>query len=710
MIRMGVIGLLAALCCVQAIGAENDHPVEARLLADVSAVLPGDALRLGISLRMDEGWHTYWAFSGDAGMPTQVDWDLPEGWSAGPLQWPLPQKYTEEGDLVVYGYADEVLLISAVQAPRGAVLGDTLRLAADVSWLVCRELCIPGGARVQLNLPVGRGQTVHDALFERYAAEVPAALSPSVEVRYRVRGSATERRVELNVQSAESLDSGRLDFYPLDAQDIAFRTRSPAAGRLELVIQPYGEEPIEALDGVLVYALEGEEQRRSGRLALDLSSFIEDAEESLLERSFSASSPSNSAPLWIYLLMALGGGLILNLMPCVLPVISLKVLSLVGQAGQQQRRVRMLGLAFSAGIVASFLVLALLVIALKGGGEQIGWGFQFQYPAFVAAMAALIFALGLSLFGVYAISLPASSSGFDEGEGLAASFFNGVLATVLATPCTAPLLGTAVGFAFAQPAGTVIAIFLGCGVGMALPYAILAAVPAWTRFLPRPGVWMERFKQAMGFPLMATVLWLLWVLGKQVGPEGVIWTGAFLLGIALACWIVGQWVRLEDSPRRRRTVWAIALLIVLVAYGAFLHPLLTRADTTRALPQAAVSLEWIDFSPAEVERRVGAGQTVFIDFTAEWCWTCKVNERAVLMRDEVRSRFEADNVALIKADWTRRNPQITQLLSAFGRSGVPLYVIFPGGNIDEPIVLPELITQEIVADALVRARALRKTP
>lgn len=706
---MGVIGVLAALCWVSAVGAEDAHPVEARLRADVSAVQPGDVLRLGVELRMEEGWHTYWAFSGDAGMPTQVDWDLPEGWRAGPLQWPLPKKYTEEGELVVYGYADEVLLVSAVQVAPDAVPGDTLRVAAGVSWLVCRQVCIPGDARVQLDLPVGRGQAVNGALFERYGAQVPAELSPSVQVGYRVRGRGLERRVELSVQSAEPLRPGSLDYYPLNAEGAAFRTRSLAADRLELLMQPYGDEPIGALDGVLVYALEGEDERRAGCLALDLSSYVEDVEEGLLERSFGSSTGAR-ASLWIYLLMALGGGLILNLMPCVLPVISLKILSIVGQAGQRQQRVRLLGLAFAAGIVASFLVLALVVIGLKGGGEQIGWGFQFQYPGFVAAMAALIFALGLSLFGVYSISLPAGAGGFDEGEGLAASFFNGVLATVLATPCTAPLLGTAVGFAFAQSAGTIAAIFLGCGVGMALPYAVLAAAPAWTRFLPRPGAWMERFKQAMGFPLMATVLWLLWVLGKQVGAEGVVWTGAFLLGLALACWIVGQWVRLEDSAGRRRAVWAIALVVVLVAYGAFLHPLLVRVDATRALPEAAQSIDWIDFSPAEVERRVGAGQTVFIDFTAEWCWTCKVNERAVLMQDDMRLHFKEGDVALIKADWTRRNPQITQLLSAFGRSGVPLYVIFPGGNLDEPIVLPELITKEIVADALVRAKALRKAP
>ena len=426
-----------------------------------------------------------------------------------------------------------------------------------------------------------------------------------------------------------------------------------------------------------------------------------------MERDYRAASGEVGRSLWVYIAFAVLGGLILNLMPCVLPVISLKVLGFVNQAGEETKRVQQLGWAFCAGIVATFLVLALAVLLVKSSGEQIGWGFQFQYPGFVVAMSALVFALALSLFGVYEILLPGTSSlgGIGGREGLTGSFLNGVLATILATPCTAPFLGTALGFAFAQPAGVVIAVFLAIGVGMALPYVVLALKPVWIDHLPKPGSWMVRFKQLMGFLLMATVLWLLWVLGNQVGVEGVVWTGAFLLGLGLACWVWGQWGSFQHSTRSKRVARVVVLVLVVGSYAIFVHPLLA-AEQTLAEQTTASGLDWQPFSAARVEELVAGGQMVFIDFTAEWCWTCKVNEQAVLAQQVVRERFAALDVALVKADWTNRNPEITQLLRAFGRSGVPLYVIFPAGLIDQPLVLPEVITAEMVIEKLDAAFAL----
>ena len=389
-------------------------------------------------------------------------------------------------------------------------------------------------------------------------------------------------------------------------------------------------------------------------------------------------------------------------MPCVLPVISLKVLGLVAQAGEERRRTRHLGLAFAAGIVATFLVLAALVVLLKRGGEQIGWGFQFQYPGFVAAMAALVFVLGLSLFGVFSVRLPGTGAGLQAAagrQGLAGSFLNGVLATILATPCSAPFLGTALGFAFSQPGAFVWAIFAAIGAGMALPYLVLALEPSWMRFLPRPGAWMEIFKQLMGFLLMATVLWLLWVLGHQVGLEGVVWTGAFLLCAALACWILGQWVDLGSSTVRRWVARVAAAAIVAAAYAIFLRPALEQ-ERAPSDPVGEGALAWQPFSSAGLEELLDAGRHVFIDFTAEWCWTCKVNERAVLADPRVRARFAELDVALVKADWTHRDAEITRWLQSFGRSAVPLYVIFPGGGSGEPVVLPEILTTGLVLKKL----------
>lgn len=699
--------LLAAPVC-----AQEEHPVQARLLAESSALEPGAVLRLAVELQMQDGWHTYWAYSGDAGMPTEVVWDLPPSFVAEPLQWPLPHKYEEEGDLVVYGYADEVALLSSIELPASLVVGDTLRLAADVSWLVCRELCIPGGDEIELYLPVGKAQLEHGEYFARYQERIPTALPAHIELDYSARDRDGERLVKLRIQGTPPLEDGveGLDFYPLAIEDFEFRSARVAADQLELALRPYGDEVADELRGVLVYIVAGEEGRRAGEVTLDLSTATKSI--GLAQIDFNTVSPGEEEPLVFYVFLALLGGLILNLMPCVLPVISLKILSIVGQAGQERARVRALGLVFAAGVVVAFMVLALLVVLLKSGGEQVGWGFQFQHPGFVAAMAALVFALGLSLFGVYTVNLPGASGSYasaESGEGLTSSFFNGVLATILATPCTAPFLGTALGFAFAQSALLIFVIFSCIGVGMALPYVLLAIQPAWTRFLPKPGAWMERFKQGMGFLLMATVLWLLWVLGNQIGVEGVIWTGAFLLGIALACWIVGQWLTLDAGAMRRRVVWGCALAVVAGSYGVFLHPVLAAERAVRSADAQRTSegLAWIDFTPAEVERLVNSGQTVFIDFTAEWCWTCKVNERAVLMDDEVRARFAEDDVALVKADWTNSDPEITRLIRAFGRSGVPLYVIFPGGRLDAPLVLPEIIGVDLVLEKLVQAAVLR---
>ena len=372
---------------------------------------------------------------------------------------------------------------------------------------------------------------------------------------------------------------------------------------------------------------------------------------------------------------------------------------------------RQLGAAFAAGIVVSFAALAVVVIAIKAGGEQIGWGFQFQSPVFVLALTGLIFVLALSLFGLLTITLPGTRTnlgGLAESHGLTGSFFNGVLATILATPCTAPFLGSALGFAFTQPGGVILAVFVATGTGMALPYLLLAAESGWMRSIPKPGPWMEHFKQGMGFLLMATVLWLLWVLGKQLGVEAVIWTAAFLLCLALAFWIPGKWTDLRSSSRQRTWAWGAAVVIIAGGYLLFLHPLVEQErQLNSSLPAQAG--DWQSFSIQRVEELVSGGNHVFIDFTAEWCWTCKVNKRTVLDGEAVQARFEELGVQKVRADWTNRNPEITAFLRSFGRSGVPFYVIFPAGRVDHPLVLPELITTNIVLQQLDKAASLSLT-
>lgn len=716
--------LSALLLLCPALQAQPREYLQVQLLADVDRIAPGRPFLLGVRLQMAPEWHTYWEFSGDAGMPTTVEWHLPPGFEAGPLQWPAPHKYTESGDLTVYGYQDEVLLMAQVRPPATLKADTLLTFGAAVSWLVCREVCIPGDTTLNLILRPGKARPVNAQLFGLHQLRVPRPLgadSPLTWSHTALR-KGEEIQVELALRGKDAplqVGGGAPDFYPLNGEVFVFApprclaTEGNHAGtvKLQLSLKPYGAPP-PTLRGVLFYRLAGADDPFYDTVELDLTGTRQEGQApgGLLSMDFKKQEAGSSS-LGLYLLFAGLGGLLLNLMPCVLPVISLKILGLVSQSGAQPRRVRALGLAFAGGIAAAFMGLALLVIGLRAGGQQLGWGFQFQAPGFVMAMSALIFALGLSLFGVFTVQLPGLHriGAQAQGEGGMGSFLNGILATVLATPCTAPFLGTAMGFAFAQSGPVVLGIFLASGAGMALPYLVLALQPGWTRLLPRPGAWMERFEQGMGFLLMGTVLWLLWVLGKQLGMEAVIWTGAFLLGLGLACWIVGQWIDLSSSTARRWLAWGLAALLVAASYRLFLHPLLQEQHQLSTAPQTD-ELAWQEFSAERVETLVRSGRPVFIDFTAEWCWTCKVNERTVLTSEALHRKFAELDVALVKADWTSRNPQITALLQAFGRSGVPLYVIFPAGRLDHPLVLPEVITADLVIEKLDEAAALAGKP
>ena len=737
----GALLLLVLLTFGVSLSAEalslGKHPVRAELVSSAAAIRPGERVELGVLLHMDPGWHTYWKYAGAAGAPTTVAWRLPEGFEVGELRWPRPHKYDEQG-LIVYGYADETLLSAAVQQPQRMAV-DTVAVQAKVGWLVCREICIPGDTLLTLSLPVIEEgpAAANSVLFARYRALLPETWSGSepLQIAHSISaGPQGEEYVdlELTIDRGEVvLGDGSPDFYPIGGPSLdLFAQRldppgepeTPASARVDLNIEvfSYDEEKPDVLSGLVVYRPTGAPEMVYKRIDLDLASGRSARSLAAFYRAESAAR-SKAAPLHTYLLFALVGGLILNLMPCVFPVISLKVLGFVAQAREERSRARRLGFAFAAGIVATFLALAAVVVFLKSGGDQIGWGFQFQAPAFVMFLSALVFVLSLSLFGVVTIRLPGGHGalgGLADREGLSGSFCNGVLATILATPCTAPFLGTALGFAFSQDAGITIAIFATTGIGMALPYIALAIEPGWMRLLPRPGAWMERFKQLMGFLLTATVLWLLWVLGKQLGVEAVIWMASFLLALAIAVWILGQWLDLRSSPRQRVLAWAAAATLTAVAYGLFLHPLLStemlavETSSPGAAPSTdvegkAAKPEWQEFTPDAVESLVAEGRIVFIDFTAEWCWTCKVNKRAVLDSEEVLGKFAELDVALVRADWTDGNPEITRLLRAFGRSGVPLYVIFPPGRIDAAQVLPEVITSGIVIDALVEVSRMR---
>jgi thiol:disulfide interchange protein DsbD len=735
---------LLTIGCVSTAPAQSSDPqprhTHVRLIADVRGIVPGKSFTVGVLMKMDPGWHTYWKNPGDAGLATQIRWDIPEGFTADPVRWPLPHKYTDSGDVLSYGYSKENMLLVPVTAPASLAPGASITLKAKVSWLECERECVPGEAALRITLPVLIGPAVPDntELFTSYKKQVP----PPIVAQSNISLAASPGKDQVTIRLSaggdvqfETAGPGSPDFYPEETGElIPGRTAVSAGPKLIAMTVPLTiGEPVThtvTVRGTLLYTVVGGGLRTGViEIALPPESLAVGTSPgtqagSILDRNFDISRTGGGRqPLYLYVFFAFLGGLLLNVMPCVLPVIALKVFGLVKMAGDKPARIKGLGLSFAAGILASFLALALLVIILQLAGQQVGWGFQFQEPRFVIAMAAIVFAFGLSLFGVFEITLPGAvvtgisstiarrkGNGEERGSGYGASFGEGVFATVLATPCTAPFLGSALGFAFAQPWWVILLIFTCVATGMALPYVVLTARPAWIRFLPRPGAWMVSAQQFMGFLMMATLLWLLYILGKQMGMEAVIWTGAFLLSVGLACWLIGKFATLTAS---RRAYWLTWIMAVLLVIGGYLLFLVSALDINTAIavessgspaPTAGDGIEWKQFSLAGLQEDIKGARPVFLDFTAEWCLTCKVNEKTVLDTKEVIGKFHALNVLPVRADWTNRNPDITKLLSKFGRSGVPLYVIFPPGRSATPIVLPEVITAGIVLDALDNAR------
>jgi len=681
--------LLAGLPCL-APGQtyEGRELVRAELLADVMAIVPGKPFTAGVLLRMVPNWHTYWKFPGDAGIPTEVKWNLPGGWKVDEIQWPIPLKLDEPGDIQIYGYHDEVLLLQEITPP-ATLPESTVKLSAEADWLVCEKICIPGSAKLQLELPVAaQNAPANDEVFSRFRRALPQAWPDSKIANSSWKRNGSE--LLLTVESAVLANSPVADFFPLPSDKVVVghpKTERGSEGRITFRVPIETEDQtLSSLSGIVVF---GPDANSPARNAWSL------------ERNVPASAASSNASggLLLNLLFGFLGGFILNLMPCVLPVISLKIFGFIQHAGQSRGRILRSGLAFVAGIFAWFIGLALLLIALKSAGREITWAFQFTNPWFVFAMSAVVLVFALNLFGVFEISLPQSANrslvGWTAGEGDAGSFFQGVFATVLATPCTAPFLGAALGFAFTQSGWTILIMFVAIAAGMGFPYLLLAAQPAWLRLLPKPGPWMERVKQLMGFLLLATLLFLLWVIGVERGVDAIIWTSCLLLALSLACWMKGSFLVPTASGTTRFIVLVLVLVLVLGSGWYF-----GKKFQAATLPAGAAPLagDWQPFTPERLQSELDQGHTVFVDFTAAWCLTCKFNEATVLESAAVREAFQRHGIVKIKADWTNADPAITKILKQFGRPGVPLYVLYPAGK--EPVVFPELLTQSIILDKL----------
>ena len=685
---------------------EGRQLVKAELIADTNAIVPGKPFTAGLLLHMVPGWHTYWKFPGDAGIPTETKWKLPADWKIGPIQWPIPLKLNEPGDIQIYGYHDEVLLMQQITPPP-SIAEKNLSLKADASWLVCEKICIPGNATLQMDLPVvaaavtsGRrdlppvtAAATNQELFARYQRALPQPWPDAKVASYSWQRSKADLLLTLNSPALSNYPS--VEFFPLPKGNIVVghpKTESTADGKIQIRIPLESQEAkITSLNGVVVF---GRTENGSDRNAWTLNTTV------ATETARSASTSEVPQNVLKLLLFGFLGGFILNLMPCVLPVISLKIFGFVRHAGDSRRRIFRSGLAFIAGIFAWFIGLALVLVALKTAGHELTWAVQFTNPYFVLAMSAVVLVFALNLFGVFEISLPQSATAsimeVTAREGDAGSFFQGVFATVLATPCTAPYLGTALGFAFTQSSALILIMFVAIAAGMSAPYLLLSAQPAWLRFLPKPGPWMERVKQLMGFLLLATLVFLLSVLGAERGVSAVIWTSAFLLVLSLVCWMKGQFLLPGTSFPTRAVVLLLMLLLVIGGGFYFIGQKFRAAQLSATDTQSHG--DWQPFTPERLQSELAQGHNVFVDFTAAWCITCKFNEATVLESAPVREAFKRNSIVKLKADWTNADPAITKILKQFGRPGVPFYVLYPAG--ESPITFPELLTKSIVLDKL----------
>ena len=673
--------------------------VRAELLLEKPSVAPGESFDVALRMQMKDGWHTYWKHPGDSGEPTDISWKLPPGFTAGDIQWPYPQKISL-APLTTYGYEGETMLLVPFRAASDAKPGTTARVTADAYWMVCEKVCIPEEVTLTLDIPIGAGPASSSepaaSAFASARAKLPV---PADDWKISASEDAGQFVLRIDPPQGVVLDD-RLQFFAASGPLIEYSAPETTSVdgevvTMRLVRSPHLTGTPERFNGILL-AANGD--GRGGPAAFEF------------DGPFSAPATAGSAPiaatastavpptLLFALALAFAGGVILNLMPCVFPVVSLKILAFVQSAGDDPRRVRAHGLTFAVGVLVAFWALAGLLLALRAAGEEIGWGFQLQSPGFVAAMAFLLFGLGLSLGGVVEIGTSLTRiGGGATSSGYRSSFMNGALATVVATPCTAPFMGAALGFAMTQSAGTSMLIFTALGAGMAAPYVALSAWPALLRFLPRPGVWMVRFRQLMAFPLFATVAWLAWVFGHQTGIDGVLRLLLGLTLLALGLWIWGQWVTLSAAER---TKWAArAAAAGFIVAGLLLAG--TSAPTATAAPSstAAEGIAWEVYSEERVAEHRAAGRPVFIDFTAAWCLTCKVNERIAFSSNEVQELVKARNIAMLKADWTNRDPAITRALAGFGRSGVPLYVLYDAGPAGQPRLLPEILSPGILLNA-----------
>jgi thiol:disulfide interchange protein len=665
-------------------GWQTAKHLKAELVSEYQQVTPGQTVRLALHFVPDERWHTYWQNPGDSGLAASLSWQLPEGVTAGDIHWPTPHAIAIP-PLVNYGFEGNTVLLSDLSIAAGYA-SDTIDIKLQADWLVCEEICIPAEAQFSLTLPVGSNAILADeqsALFSGAEQQLPQPLN--IIGQFDTSGGAFSAVIDWQ----QPTDITAFFVAASEVVDHAAKQQISQQGVQLLLQQPlntYFSGVTDQIELVLVSAdtAYSVQLTKSGQLA---------GNEKAAAEILVTQGQQSSTALWLILLMAAAGGLILNLMPCVFPVLSLKALSIAANSTQQPQQKRD-ALFYSAGVVLSFVALALLLIMLRAAGAAIGWGFQLQSPYMVALLVYLLFALGLSLSGVVQFGLGLMNTGgaLTAVKGGKGSFFTGVLAVVVASPCTAPFMGSALGYAVTQSAPVALLVFAALGLGMALPFLLLAFVPGFARLLPKPGAWMDTLKQVLAYPLYLSAVWLLWVYGRQAGVDAQALLLIGLVCVAGACWLWGR----KQLAQAGRVGAGFALLLVLLA---LVLPVLA---SKQAAPQAQSSdtQHWQPWSAATLKQLREQGKPVLVNMTADWCITCLVNERMALNTDSSKAALALYDVTYLKGDWTLRDGAITEYLRLYQRDGVPLYVLYWPGQ--PPQVLPQILTPDTLPQTLAR--------
>ena len=669
------------------VGDGGPGPVKAEhLTAELTSLAPqlaiGGSVQAGLVLTIEEHWHVYWINAGDSGEPPQITWTLPAGITAGPMQFPPPQRLPL-GPLMDFGYEDGVAFPVLISASPSMQPGK-VHLDAKITWLVCSSICLPGKAHLGMDIDLVRGPLPAPPLVGALGAAIKSLPKP-LPAEMSATALGDSKQILLTVKTGGHEEDAA--FYPFDAsvmQNAADQQLGSQSDGIALRLQRASDSTAlpATLHGIVeLSASEVYEIDPKGTPGVP-------PPGQTTKRTTEAGSNTSTVEVTAFsaIGLALLGGILLNLMPCVFPVLFLKGLALVHTSNEERGRQRLHGLVYTLGILVSFWIIVAALLVLRAGGRELGWGFQLQSPGFVAVLALLLFFLGLSLAGQFefGLSLTSAGGGLAQKQGFAGSFFTGVLTTVVATPCMGPLMGAAVGFALAQPAWLTFTVFTALALGLALPYLALSMHPQWTSILPKPGAWMETLKQLTAVPLFGTAIWLTWVYAHLYAGDGIdrmTWLLTGFLVLAIAGWVLGRW------PAK----WGSGIAAIVLIACAIALPLRKPAVET---------LAWQPYNEASFAAARATGNPVFIDFTAAWCLSCQVNERVVLRSKDVDELLVKDHVVLLKADWTQYDPVITRELASIGRSGVPAYVIYPPGKVSNPNVLPELLTKDLVLTQL----------